>query len=127
MVKLKPEFLVKNGKREFVILTARDFDRVIEALEDAEDLRILRESRRRNAKSPTFTLEEVKQRLGISSSRGRKASRPRNRRARATEGARAVSMTSRRSCGVPSEREWARAGPGPATHAYGGGIATVEV
>ena len=88
MVKLKPEFLVKNGKRAFVILTARDFDRVIEALEDAEDLRILREARRRNANSPTFTLEEVKRRLGISPSRGRKPSRPRNRRARATESAR---------------------------------------
>jgi len=74
MVKIKPEFLVKNGRRQFVILTAKDFDRVIEALEDAEDLRILREARRRNANSPTFTLEEVKRRLGISPSRKRKAS-----------------------------------------------------
>jgi PHD/YefM family antitoxin component YafN of YafNO toxin-antitoxin module len=77
MVKIKPEFLVKNGKREFVILTARDFDRVIEALEDAEDLRVLREARRKNANSPTYTLEEVKRRLGIAPPRGRKASRSR--------------------------------------------------
>ena len=65
MVKIKPEFLVKNGRRAFVILAAKDFDRIMEALEDAEDLRILREARRRNANSPTYTLEEVKRRLGI--------------------------------------------------------------
>ena len=27
MVKIKPEFLLKNGRREFVILTARDAER----------------------------------------------------------------------------------------------------
>jgi hypothetical protein len=73
MLKIKPEFPVKNGRREVMILTARDFDRVIEALKDAEDLRILREARRRNAKSPTYTPDEVKRRLGLKPARGRKA------------------------------------------------------
>lgn len=73
MVKIKPEFLTKNGRREFAVLTMKDFDRVIEALEDAEDLRILREARRRNANSPTYTHEEVKRRLGLTRKRTAKS------------------------------------------------------
>lgn len=65
MLKLKPEYLSKNGRREFVVLTVEEYERVREALEDAEDLRILREARRRNADSPTYTLAEVKRRLGL--------------------------------------------------------------
>lgn len=63
MLKLKPEYLSKNGRREFVVLTVEDFQRVTEALEDAQDLRILRDARRRNEGEPTFTFAEVKRRL----------------------------------------------------------------
>jgi hypothetical protein len=63
MLKIRPEFLTKNGRREFVVLTTEDFDRVIEALEDVEDLRILRRARRRNVGSRTFPLNEVRRRL----------------------------------------------------------------
>jgi hypothetical protein len=77
VVKIKPEFLSKNGRREFAVLTMKDFDRVMEALEDAEDLRILREARRRNADSPTYTLEEVKRRLGLTGKRAAKRRSPR--------------------------------------------------
>jgi PHD/YefM family antitoxin component YafN of YafNO toxin-antitoxin module len=73
MLKLKPEYLTRNGRKEFAVLTIEDFERVKEALEDAEDLRILREARRRNAGLPTYTIAEVKQRLGLVRSRGRKA------------------------------------------------------
>jgi PHD/YefM family antitoxin component YafN of YafNO toxin-antitoxin module len=69
MLKLKPEFLSKSGRKEFVVLTTEEFERVKEALEDAEDLRILREARRRNANSPTYTLSEVKRRLGLTGKR----------------------------------------------------------
>jgi hypothetical protein len=55
-------------------LTDEDFVRVIEALEDVEDLRILREARRRNAGLPTYTSAEVKRLLGVSPPRKRKAS-----------------------------------------------------
>lgn len=65
MLKLKPEYLSKNGRKEFVVLTVEDYERVKEALEDAEDLRILREARRRNAGSRTYTMAEVKERLGM--------------------------------------------------------------
>ena len=35
MLKVKPEYLSKHGKRQFVILTIEDFDRIKEALADA--------------------------------------------------------------------------------------------
>lgn len=73
MLKIKPEFWTRNG-RKFVLLTDEDFVRVIEALEDVEDLRILRESRRRNAGLPTYTSAEVKRLLGVSLPRKKRAS-----------------------------------------------------
>jgi PHD/YefM family antitoxin component YafN of YafNO toxin-antitoxin module len=69
MLKLKPEYLKKNGKNEFVVLTVEDFDRIKEALEDAEDLRILRDAKRRGANSPTTSLAQMKRQLGIAPGR----------------------------------------------------------
>lgn len=65
MLKLKPKFLKENGEAKFVVLTMKDYSEIREAIEDAEDYRILEESRRRNAGKPTHSLEEVKRRLGI--------------------------------------------------------------
>jgi PHD/YefM family antitoxin component YafN of YafNO toxin-antitoxin module len=73
VLNLKPEFLKKNGK-EFVVLTTEEFERVTEALEDAQDLRILRDARRRNASLPTYSLAEVKSRLKLTRKR-KKASK----------------------------------------------------
>lgn len=63
MLKVKPEYLSKHGKREFVVLTVEDFDRMQEALEDAKDLRDLRQATRRNAAKPYLTPAEVERRL----------------------------------------------------------------
>jgi PHD/YefM family antitoxin component YafN of YafNO toxin-antitoxin module len=63
MLKVKPEYLSKDGRREFVVLTIEDFERMKEAIEDADDLRTLRASKRRNAKAPYYTLAEVESRL----------------------------------------------------------------
>jgi predicted AAA+ superfamily ATPase len=65
MLKLKPKFLKENGEAKFVVLTMKDYAEIREALEDAEDLRILEESKRRNTGKPSYTLDEVKRRLGI--------------------------------------------------------------
>lgn len=65
MLKLKPKFLKENGKDKFVLFSMKEYAQIREALEDAEDFRILEESRRRNAGKPTYTLEEVKRHLGI--------------------------------------------------------------
>ena len=74
MLKVKPEYLSKRGRREFVVLTVEDFDRMKEAVEDAEDLRVLREATRRNAKAPYYTCEEVERRLGTRSIRKKRSS-----------------------------------------------------
>jgi PHD/YefM family antitoxin component YafN of YafNO toxin-antitoxin module len=63
MLKVKPEYLSKHGRREFVVLTVEDFERMKEAIEDAEDLRTLRAAKRRNAKAPYYTVNEVQSRL----------------------------------------------------------------
>jgi PHD/YefM family antitoxin component YafN of YafNO toxin-antitoxin module len=63
MLKVKPEYLSKNGRREFVVLTVEDFDRMRTAVEDAEDLRTLRRATRRNAKATYYTAEEVARQL----------------------------------------------------------------
>jgi hypothetical protein len=76
MLKVKPEFLSRHGKRQFVILTIEDFDRIQAALDDARDLRDLRRATRRNAGKPYYTPAEVERRLATRSTR-RKRNGPR--------------------------------------------------
>jgi hypothetical protein len=72
MLKLKPEFWTKNGKR-FVMLSEEDFEKVQELIEDAGLSRILKESKRRQAGAPTISLDEMKRRLGRRAARRVKA------------------------------------------------------
>jgi PHD/YefM family antitoxin component YafN of YafNO toxin-antitoxin module len=72
MLKVKPEYLSKRGRREFVVLTVEDFERMKAAIEDADDLRTLQASKRRNAKSPYHTIEEVEKRLRLHPGRKKK-------------------------------------------------------
>jgi PHD/YefM family antitoxin component YafN of YafNO toxin-antitoxin module len=67
MLKLKPTFLKENGQEKFVVLSINDYAAIREALEDAEDARILDEAIRRNAGKPTIPFEQVKRELGITS------------------------------------------------------------
>jgi len=75
MLKLKPEFLSRHGKRQFVILTIEDFARIQEALTDARDLRDLRRATRRNAGKPYYTPAEVERRLAARSTRRKRNGR----------------------------------------------------
>jgi PHD/YefM family antitoxin component YafN of YafNO toxin-antitoxin module len=43
----KPEIVMRNGKPSAVILRIREYEDLLERLEDAEDLRWLREVRRK--------------------------------------------------------------------------------
>jgi PHD/YefM family antitoxin component YafN of YafNO toxin-antitoxin module len=45
MVKLHPEFLTKNGKKEFAVLPYEEFIKIQELLEDLEDLKDLRKAK----------------------------------------------------------------------------------
>ncbi len=62
---LHPEFLVKNGKREFVVLPYEEFEALQELLADAQDLIDLREAKEAEGDAPTVSLEEVKRQLGL--------------------------------------------------------------
>jgi len=63
MLKLHPEVLKKNGKKEFVVLPYEEFLAIQERLADLEDLRDLREAKRREGKAPGIPLADVRRRL----------------------------------------------------------------
>lgn len=65
MITLHPEFLTKNGKREFVVLPYEEFSSLQEALADAEDLRELRAAKLEEAASPTLSLQDIKVRYQV--------------------------------------------------------------
>ena len=65
MHKLKPEFLKKNGRTEFVILSAKDYETFREMIEEARDVLLVREARVRNRNAPGIPLEEMMRRLGM--------------------------------------------------------------
>ncbi len=65
MLKLHPEILIKNGKKEFVVLPYEEFLTLQERLADAEDLMELRKAKRAERKKKAIPLSEVKRALGI--------------------------------------------------------------
>jgi hypothetical protein len=65
MLKLHPEILVKNGKKEFVVLPYEEFLALQERLADAEDLMILRKAKRADGRKKSIPIAEVKRRLGL--------------------------------------------------------------
>lgn len=65
MKELHPEILMKNGKKEFVILTYEEFVALQERLADAEDLAGLRKAKRAEGKKRSIPLSKVKRELGI--------------------------------------------------------------
>jgi PHD/YefM family antitoxin component YafN of YafNO toxin-antitoxin module len=65
MLKTKYDVLTRNGKEEFVVVPVKDYEALIEKLEDQADYRALVEARRANAGKPTYTLEQVKRELGM--------------------------------------------------------------
>ena len=65
MIELHPNYLEKNGKKEFVILPYEEFIKLQDELANYEDLRILREAKEREADSPTVKFNDVKKELGL--------------------------------------------------------------
>ncbi len=65
MIKLHPEFLTKDGKKEFAVIPYEEFVALQELLEDAADLLQLREARRDEGSAETKSLSEVRNLLGL--------------------------------------------------------------
>ncbi|AFZ38050.1 hypothetical protein STA3757_49540 (plasmid) [Stanieria sp. NIES-3757] len=63
MIELHPEFITKNGQKEFAVLPYEEFLKLQEILEDLEDLRDLRSAEEEDKDSPEYSLQEVKQML----------------------------------------------------------------
>ena len=62
---LHPEFLSKNGKKEFVVLPYEEFEAFQEILDDALDLLDLHEAKQAEGDAETLSRAELKQRLGL--------------------------------------------------------------
>ena len=65
MISLHPEFLTKDGKKEFAVLPYEEFIALQEVLSDAADLIDLREAKSEESSAATVPLSEVKDRLGL--------------------------------------------------------------
>lgn len=65
MLKLHPEILVKNGKKQFVVLPYEEFLALQERLADADDLLELRKAKRAEGGKRSIPLAKVKQELGL--------------------------------------------------------------
>ena len=65
MLKLHPEILFKNGKKEFVVLPYKEFLAVQERLADADDLLELRKAKRAEGNKRSIPLAKVKDALGL--------------------------------------------------------------
>ena len=65
MISLHPEFLTKDGKKQFAVLPYEEFVALQEVLADAADLIDLREAKAEEASADTVPLREVKERLGL--------------------------------------------------------------
>ncbi|TVP59523.1 MAG: type II toxin-antitoxin system Phd/YefM family antitoxin [Nodularia sp. (in: Bacteria)] len=63
MIELHPEFLTKNGEKQFAVLPYEEFLKIKELLEDLEDLRDLRDAKEEQKDSVTVTLADVKKLL----------------------------------------------------------------
>ncbi len=64
-IELHPEFLTKNGEKQFAVLTYQEFVALQEWLEDAEDLLDLRVAQKEEADAPTISLSELEKEFGI--------------------------------------------------------------
>ena len=60
MIDLHPEFLTKNGQKEFAVIPYEEFLKLQELLEDLEDLEDLRESKEEFKDESNISFEEVK-------------------------------------------------------------------
>ena len=59
-MKLHPQVIEKNGRKEFVILPYAEFEKIQEALEDYEDLRDLRNAKAAAEGEATTSLNEAR-------------------------------------------------------------------
>ena len=65
MIPLHPEFITKNGKKEFAVIPYEEFEALQELIADIEDLMDLRAAKEEEANKPSVSLAEMKRMLGL--------------------------------------------------------------
>jgi PHD/YefM family antitoxin component YafN of YafNO toxin-antitoxin module len=63
MISLHPEFITKNGKKEFAVISYEEFEALQQFIADMEDLMDLRAAKEEERNQPSMPLSEVKRRL----------------------------------------------------------------
>jgi len=63
VLKLRPEILERDGKKQFVILRYEEYQAMREAINALEDLRDLRRAKLKEGTLPTIPASEVRRRL----------------------------------------------------------------
>jgi hypothetical protein len=63
MIELHPEFLTKNGQKQFAVLPYEEFLKIQELLEDMEDLQDLRNAKEEEKDRASVFLADVKNML----------------------------------------------------------------
>lgn len=61
---IHPQIIEKEGKKEFVVLPYEEFLEIQDALEDYDDLKILREEKAASASEPTRKLDDILAEIG---------------------------------------------------------------
>ena len=56
---IHPQIIGKEGKKEFVVLPYDEFIKIQDALEDYEDLKLLREEKEKSKDQSTIPLDKV--------------------------------------------------------------------
>ncbi|MGK7937324.1 MAG: type II toxin-antitoxin system Phd/YefM family antitoxin [Xenococcaceae cyanobacterium] len=65
MIDLHPEFLTKNGQKQFAVIPYEEFVKLQELLEDLEDLKDIKEAKEEYKNTPNIPFEEVKEMFNL--------------------------------------------------------------
>jgi hypothetical protein len=65
MIPLHPEFITKNGKKEFAVIPYEELETLQQFIADMEDLMDLRAAKEEDGNESSVPLAEVKRMLGL--------------------------------------------------------------
>lgn len=64
-IQLHPEFLKKDGKPQFAVISYEEFLTIQEVLDDYQDLWLLREAKKERANDSLVSFEEMKKEFNL--------------------------------------------------------------
>jgi hypothetical protein len=74
MLKTKYDMLTRNGKELLVVVPLKDYEAVLELVEDERDFRAIEVSKKRNAGKPLISHEQVMREFGLTPGRKKRKS-----------------------------------------------------